>query len=605
MIPNKGQEVATCHKDGPMMVIAGPGSGKTTVITRRAKHLIENYNVPPYLILVITYTKAAATHMQQRYNNICSGAVNFFTFHALFFKILREHTSINIADILKEEERAAVLKNILKENNIEWDEDTLQEVSLELSLIQNDQLDINHYNSLVLVKEDFITLVKSYGNYKKENNKIDFDDMLTRCYDLFINNSSILNKWQNKYKYIMIDEFQDINKVQYNIIKLLCSKNKNLYIVGDDDQSIYKFRGARPQFLLNFQNDFIDTKTAILDINYRSSEEIIKMANIVIIQNTMRFNKIIKGTDRKGTNPKLIKNKDIDSEAIYISNKIKNMNVPLNDICIVYRTNLQARALVDAFALHNMPYKIKDEMPSVYEHFVSKDLCSYMYLALNINDNVSFENIVNKPSRYINKGIISTLRAKAKKDDISLIQAILQTSILKKWKKQPIEDLLYNLSELRKLSPHKAIKYIRNIIGYNGYIKEYAAFKKSSFKGLYEILDELTQASKNFETLEDYLTYIEDFPKTIKETQNNNGVHLSTMHGVKGLEYSVVFIISCVETLIPHEKSKTIDEIEEERRLFYVAITRAKDILYLSTITNRHEVKMEPTRFLKGVIKYE
>ena len=605
---NKGQDTAKRHKDGPMMVLAGPGSGKTTVITHRVQHLVQELHIDPSQILVITYTKVAATHMQARYQALSQGgysSVTFSTFHGLFFKILRAHTGISIDNLLNEDERTHIIKFLLKENGIDHDEETLQSVSLEISLVNNDQLDINYFNSLSLVSADFKTIARAYNSYKQEHNKIDFDDMLTKCYDILSTNQNILKIWQNKYKYIMVDEFQDINKVQYNVVKLLASCHNNIYIVGDDDQSIYKFRGARPQFLLDFPKDFENTKTSLLDTNYRSSDAIIKMANVIISQNTLRYNKVITGTKQKGPSPKLIKTKDIDSEAKYIAKKIKELNLPLDDICVVYRTNIQARALVDAFSIYNIPYKIKDEAPSVYEHPVSKDMCAYMALALNIDDAQAFETIANKPKRYISKSILALLKKQAREQNITLMQAFFETNHLKHWQKQPVEDLLYHLGVLKKQSPAKAIKYIRNTIGYNGYIKEYATFKKTSPKGLYEILEELTAASSNFETLEEYLQYVQDFSKIAKDNKDTNGVQLSTMHGVKGLEYTCVFVVSCVESLIPHEKSQTQEEIEEERRLFYVAVTRAKTLLYLSVIQTRHEENVKPTRFLKGIIRDE
>lgn len=595
---NIGQETAKSHKDGPMMVIAGPGSGKTTVIVYRVKHLIDEFNIEPNKILVITYTKVAATHMEQRYKRFGMGNVDFSTFHGLFFKILKKHTTISLDSLIKEDERTYVLKSIIKSLNIELDEDTLQNISSEISLINNDMLSLDYYNSLSIVNDDFRAIFNGYITYKEENKKIDFDDMLTKCYELFLNNDAILRKWQSKYKYIMIDEFQDINKIQYKLIRLLCQKNQNIYIVGDDDQSIYKFRGARPQFLLDFPKDFNNVATAVLDVNYRSSEEIIKVANNIIKHNKMRYNKLIKGVGRSGNNPILIKCKDIDQEAKYIANKIKSINISLDEVCIVYRTNIQSRAFVDAFSLLNIPYRIKEEMPSVYEHFVSKDICAYMGLALDINDNVSLERIINKPKRYISKGIITQL-----KGSTPLIEKILTTNYLKHWQKKPVEELLYHLGSLKKMSPYKAIKYIRKNIGYNEYVKEYASYRKISYKGLYEILDELTEATKNFKSIEEYLEYVENPPK-LNDTKSE-GVQLSTIHGVKGLEYKCVFVVSCIESLMPHEKSQTDEEIEEERRLFYVAITRAKDTLYLSIIENRYEIKVEPTRFLKGVIKDE
>ena len=597
---NSGQEVARSHVDGPMMVLAGPGSGKTTVITHRVRYLIEQHQIDPSEILVITYSKAAAVHMQERYEQLqADRGVSFSTFHGLFFKIIRSYSDVSLENLLREDERLSILKAILVHQHIEWDEDTLNDISMEISYMKNDLIELAHYHSFALTGGDFRAVVTQYEAYKEEHNKIDFDDMLTRCYHLLTENEKLLNIWQRRYKYIMIDEFQDINRIQYQIIKLLSHKNNNIYIVGDDDQSIYKFRGARPDFLLSFPKDFTNAKRALLDINYRSSNEIIKIANSIIKSNTVRYKKVIRGTDRKGRGPVIIKSEDANQEASYIAKKIQALDVPLDDICVVYRTNLQSRAFIDAFSNLNIPFKVKDEAPTIYEHFIAKDLIAYLTLGLDITDSFAFERIINKPKRYISKAILTTF----KKEKKPLVEVFLQTDILESWKKRPIEDMVYHLKSLSKMTPYKAIKYIRKTVGYDGYIKEYAAYKRVRTKGLVEVLDELLESAKNFDTIEAFLYHIEHIKEQVdtKKDATGYGVQLSTMHGVKGLEYQVVFVASCVETVIPHEKSQTDEEIEEERRLFYVAVTRAKDLLYISIIKNKYEEKVEPTRFLKGI----
>lgn len=591
---NPGQEEAESHKEGPMMVLAGPGSGKTTVITYRVKYLIEKHSVSPSQILVVTFSKAAATNMAERYKKLNSApGVTFATFHSLFFKIIRAHTEIGLDNILKDEEKAGVIKSILKNLGVEWDDESLSNISQELSYTKNTFTDIRAYKPKSIGREDFGALALQYEEYKAEHNKIDFDDMLTKCYNL-LTDENILKIWQKKYKYIMIDEFQDINDIQYSIVKLLCV-DKNIYIVGDDDQSIYRFRGSRPDFLLNFPKDFENTKTALLDINYRSTEEIIRFSNFIIKPNTARYAKTIRGTGKKGKAPILIRAEDINQEANYIADKIKTLDLPLDEICIIYRANIQSRALIDALSNQNIPFKVKDEIPGVYQHFIAKDLAAYMSLSLDINNNKAAAQIINKPKRFINKGIITTLSKKP-----SLVKALISTKHLKQWQKLPVETLAYDLKILKKLNPFKGIKYIRKNIGYENYIKEYADFRQISSKGLFEILDELTESSKAFQKLEDYLYHTENFAETQKAS--DFGVQLSTMHGVKGLEFSAVFIISCVEGVIPHERSTSPESIEEERRLFYVAVTRAKELLYLSVINNRYEEEVEPTGFLKGLI---
>ena len=592
------------------MVLAGPGSGKTTVITHRVKYLIEQ-GVDPSTILVITFSKAAAVNMQNRYEGLYGiPGVTFSTFHALFFRVLKAHTNLQLDNLLAEGETEKLLQHFLQELGAESDTDTVAHVMLELSLINNDMLDIAHYNSMAVQTDDFRQAVGMYRDYKRTHGKIDFDDMLTQCHELWVDQPQVLGIWQNKFRYVMIDEFQDISKIQYNMVRLLCEPHRNLYIVGDDDQSIYAFRGARPQFLLNFEQDFVGTQQALLNINYRSTNPIIRLANAVIKHNTFRYAKDIQGTDKQGRSPIFVKVNNSDVEANYIVKKIGELTaagVSLHDICIIYRTNIQSRALVDALSLANVPYLLKDQAPSIYDHFIVKDLLAYMRLALDPRDNPSFVRIVNKPKRYVSKGILSTLR-----DEPYLLKALIFTHQLQHWQKRPLEELRDHLAILQKLSPHQAIRYIRQTIGYNDYIKAYAQFKKTNPRGMAEILAEITEGAKNFDSLSDYLTYVDTLTATLKEgsrqrkqapTQGSTtGVHLSTMHGVKGLEYHAVFVISCVESLVPHERSVTPEQIEEERRLFYVAITRAKERLYLIVIENRHDQAVKPTRFLDGIV---
>ncbi|MCL1924627.1 MAG: ATP-dependent helicase, partial [Defluviitaleaceae bacterium] len=472
---NSSQQKAVIHKNGPMIVIAGPGSGKTTVIVHRVKYLVEN-GIKPSEILVVTYSKAAAINMGLRYKKLGEEPVTFSTFHSLFFKILRTHTNISLDNMVTEENRKDLIKEKLKELGSEYDEDLLNDIFLQFSLIKNDQLDIESYKSFGIESRDFRILYNHYENHKKEENKIDFDDMLTKTYEL-LQNEKILNKWKNKFKYIMIDEFQDISRIQYNIVRLLSTEN--IYIVGDDDQSIYHFRGSRPEFILNFNKDYENAKQIILDVNYRSTNQIINLSNRIIKFNTIRYDKTIKGTNKEGKSPVLIKAKTVNDEANHIASKIRaelenNKDLNLSEICIIYRTNIQARAFAESFAVHNIPYQIKDDMPTMYQHFVSKDILSYMAYALNNYDNEALSRVVNKPMRYINKAVISSFE----KDENPLIKSLQVTKLLKEHQQDRITELAFHLDRLKKLSPTKAIDYIRNKIGYDNYIKNYTAYMR-------------------------------------------------------------------------------------------------------------------------------
>lgn len=615
MALNHKQLTAVEHLNGPMMVLAGPGSGKTTVITHRVRHLIEKHNVIADKILVITFTKSAADEMAIRFKNLKMqnnhlNKVTFGTFHSIFFRIIRSAMGYKLEDVLKEDEKKSVLKNIIATLNIEYEdeEEFIRDISADISLMKNELINVKYYNTMTCSADDFRLVVQQYEQFKLKNNKIDFDDMLCLCWKTLQDNKECLSWWQNKYDYILIDEFQDINRVQYETVCMLADKHKNIFIVGDDDQSIYKFRGARPEFLLKFPQDFANVISVVLDINYRSTDEIIAIANKIVINNKSRYNKNIIGTNRKGANPIALNSQDIEAEALLIANHINKLHkqgMPWSNIAVIFRTNIQARVFVDKFMDMNFPFYIRDEMPNIYNHWIAKDILSYIRLALDVNKNDELERIINKPKRYISKALI----LEAKKKPGSLLNNLKNLDSTQVWQRQRIEELEFQLNAIRNRNPFDAFKYIRMIIGYDDYIRNYAQFRHVGIKGLFEIADELRESAKNYEKHEDFLTHIDDFNMELKNQklvkknyeQKADAITLTTMHGAKGLEFDAVFIVSVVEGVLPHEKSKTPDEIEEERRLFYVAVTRAKQLIYISTVNTRYEEKIPKSEFLDEI----
>ncbi len=604
---NENQVIATQHFTGPIMVLAGPGSGKTTVITYRVKNLVENYKINPNKILVISFTKASSVEMQNRFLSLCSAnGISFSTFHAVFFKIIRAYYGYTTENILREEEKREIIKKIIAYKHIEVNdvEELVSNIILEFSIIASDLLDIEYYNPMNMAKDEFTEIFELYQKYKIKYNKIDFDDMLVKCFVLLKKNPEVLEYWQNRFSFILIDEFQDINKVQYENIKLLAEKHKNIFIVGDDDQSIYKFRGARPEFLISFPNDFPDLKKIILNVNYRSTEQIIKICNWLIIQNKYRYDKKIIGTDKIGKMPSILYSEDINSEALNIANKIFSIGTKIsyNEMAVVYRNNIQGRSFIDVFLHLNIPFQIKDKAASIYEHWIFKDIAAYFRLAMDNSDTESLERIINKPSRYISKMIISA----AKKNGGMLLDSLSKSKIAKVYQKNKIGELIFYLKAIKKRNPYDALKYIREAVNYDKYLVDYSDFRKMGSKGLFEIIEEIQESCKGFNDIEEYL---ENTARVLEETKNISfkdnpmGVTLSTMHSVKGLEYNTVFIASCVEDVIPYEKAKTESEIEEERRLFYVGLTRAKQDLYISVVNTRHEKKVKHSVFLDGLIQ--
>ncbi|MDR0273466.1 MAG: ATP-dependent helicase [Clostridiales bacterium] len=601
---NENQLAAARHGAGSMMVLAGPGSGKTAVIVARAAMLRER-------LLVITYSKAAAKEMERRYeilvrgNDSAKSNVMFGTFHSAFFRMLRRKNGYDTGQILSDNERRMAVRGFLAEMRYEPDDEMLAALLSEMSLVRNELYDLKHYHSKSIGTEDFIFLCNSYEAHKKEKNIIDFDDMLCRTHEMLHNNPSELNYWCEKYPFIMIDEFQDINRVQYETVKLLAAPKNNLFIVGDDDQSIYRFRGSRPEFLLNFPKDFPKTKKVTLERNYRSTDSIINYANKVIEKNIARYDKNISGTGLQGKPPINIISEDQNHEAVQIAERIRDLRgrgANLDEIAIAFRLNIQARAFMDAFLNMHIPYKSRDEMPTIYEHWLARDLFAFMRVArrLSLRQKTGYDpdaaRIINKPYRFIGKAFLHSV----KKFDRDIFSAYKKDSALHIATKTHIEELHDNLLLLAKHETSDAIRYIRKNMGYNGHVIDACEYKKLSPTGLFEIADELQEAAKLFANPMDFIAHANTVSQAAKQQEKTGEcVTLTTLHSAKGLEFERVFIAGIVEEVLPYIRSKTAAEIEEERRLFYVGVTRAKKELYLSTIKTRYEKPVKPSRFLE------
>jgi DNA helicase-2/ATP-dependent DNA helicase PcrA len=426
---------------------------------------------------------------------------------------------------------------------------------------------------------------------------LDFDDMLVRCHALFTGRGDVLACWRKRYRHLLIDEFQDINRVQFECVKLLTAQGgPQLFVVGDDDQSIYRFRGARPEFLLQFRREYPEGARITLAVNYRSTERIIRFCNRVIAQNQARFPKKTEGTGREGKGPYFLTAKDITEEAKAIGALIrKTPKAAWNGTAVIYRVNLQARAFADAFMDLNIPYQLKDELPRIYDHWIAQDIHAYFSLALHRNLDGALARIINKPARYISKALVE----RARKQGGGLLAA-LYASPLETWQLARVEELMLALNTVAGLAPYKAFRYIRETVGYEQYLRKYAEYKKMQPAPFLEVLNELHEATRGFATLAQYLAHRAEPPAQPEGPPF--GVTLTTMHSAKGLEFDTVFVASAVEGCIPHERSKTPEEMEEERRLLYVALTRAREALYISLVQTRYEKEALPSRFLTEAI---
>lgn len=613
---NENQKRAVEHLNGPCMVLAGPGSGKTRVITYRIANMVVNKEIKPTSILAISFTKASSVEMKNRALSLSKdyrmNKVTYGTFHSVFFRILRYFVKYDLDSILDEKSKRLALKGIMKNLNIENadDDETVGQVINEISFVKNELMDKYDFDSEILSSDEFIKTYNMYEEYKSQINKIDFDDMLIKTYELLLNNNQALQRVRSAYKYILVDEFQDINKVQFEVLKLIANPMNNIFVVGDEDQSIYGFRGSRPDFLLEFEEYFEGTNKVVLDINYRSKEEIIDIANRLIEKNENRYEKVIKCGQGNGAQINYVSPEDSEEEAVFIAKdileEIKKDYVEYSDFAVIYRTNIQSRALVDVFMDMRIPFVVKDSIITIYDHWAAQDILAYLRIGLNPQNNKDWVRIINKPFRYISKDNVNMV-----KDESDFINALINKCNLHPKQVKTINDLDIDLSYLKTLNPKNAISYIRTSLDYDRYILDYCTNRKIKTNGLIEILNELESSATNFKTIKDYLEHIDRVKSELVDNKNNkntDGVIFTTMHSAKGLEFKNVYIIGANEGTIPHEKSyeieddeKKIEQIEEERRLMYVAITRAEENLYISSPINKYGKKVSKSRFIDDI----
>lgn len=613
---NENQESAVNHIDGPCMVLAGPGSGKTRVITYRIANMVVNKNIRPSSILAISFTKASSVEMKNRAlslsNDYRMNKVTYGTFHSVFFRILRYFENYSLDSIFDEKSKRLVLRGILKSLNVENadDDETIGQVINEISYVKNELMDKIDFESEILSSDEFTKVYNLYEEHKNTINKIDFDDMLIKTYYLLKNNKPTLDRIRNTYKYILVDEFQDINKVQFEVLKLIANPINNIFVVGDEDQSIYGFRGSRPDFLLQFESYFENTKKVLLDINYRSKNEIVDVANRLIEKNENRYEKVIMCHQGKGATVNYVSPEDSEEEATFIAKDIleemKKEYTEYTDFAVIYRTNIQSRALVDIFMDMRIPFVVKDSVITIYDHWASQDILAYLRIALNAKSNKDWVRIINKPFRYISKDNVNLV-----KEESDFINALINKCDLHPKQIKTINDLEIDLSYLKTLNPKNAISYIRSSLDYDRYILDYCSNRKIKTNGLIEILNELESSAMNFKTIQEYMEHIERVKSELIENKNNknsDGVIFTTMHSAKGLEFKNVYIIGANEGTIPHEKSydigddeKKTEQIEEERRLMYVAITRAEESLYISSPISKYGKKVSKSRFIDDI----
>lgn len=605
---NEAQTQAIQHTDGPCLVLAGPGSGKTLTIVNRVKYLIEKQKVRPEEILVVTFTRFAAAEMKSRLCLVMGKRdlpVTVGTFHGIYYGILKWAYRMNQENILSETEKYQILRGVINKERMEIfdEEDFIQDIAAEIGKVKNNRIPLEEFVSEKCSADAFRNIYRNYEQHRKELKKIDFDDMLVLCYELFRSRPDVLAQWQKKFRYVLIDEFQDINRIQYDVIRMLAQPENNLFVVGDDDQAIYGFRGADSELMLGFGKDFPNAKQILLGMNYRSTANIVQNSLKLIENNVERYSKKLEANLEGGSCLHIQEVKDPVEEAEYVLEEIqkcKENGIKEEEIAILFRVHTDARAVVEAMVERKIPFQMKEHLPNIYEHFIAKDIMAYFRLATGKRRRQDFLQVMNRPKRYLGRDSVSGSQVS--------FEDMRKFYCDKDWMIDRIDQFEWDVKMLMKMAPYAAIQYIRKRIGYDDFLKEYAFTHQINRSDLNEVLAEIEEAAKAFSSVEEWFAHVEEYTETlkVKEKERNRprpGVRLMTIHASKGLEFKQVFLIAANEGRIPYQKAKTDKEIEEERRLFYVAMTRAKDFLKICYVKIKNGKEVTPSRFVDELLK--
>ncbi len=595
---NRAQAQAIEHASGPMQVLAGPGSGKTYLTIRRIRHLIRHHGISPDKILIITFTKAAAQEMKERFSVLTGYAypeVHFGTFHAVYYHILRQsgNPDLRLASAADKRNYLTHILNTIKsgeENNAELYGSLLKAISAVKNLSEISHASEFLTNHSEELKPQFPYIYEEYCRIMEEEHKIDFDDMILLCDRLLTCNTQVLTFWQNAFSHILVDEFQDISPLQYQILRRLSLPQNNLFVVGDDDQSIYGFRGAGPDIMRQFMNDYKEAKQLTLGINYRCTEDIVEAAQIVIADNKNRYVKELtadkkgQGERKKNEAVKISSFADKEEEHKYLMEKLKEMpREELSQSAVIYRTNAEAGALSRELAAYNIPFCTKDNIENIFETPIARDIFSYLSFAEAVwekgrseggGQRGDFFRIMNKPTRYIHR--------QAAGEPVVTQRLLLDFYNKKPLMQETVRKLWVDLKILSTLRPYLAVDYIRRNMGYERCL--YDGKEKEKREEMKELLDELQRTAASIHSLTEWRAYEQEYTRMVQKKENTEkkqreGIRLLTMHMSKGLEYTRVYLPDIKKGAIPSRKALLPEAAEEERRLLYVAMTRAKEYL--------------------------
>lgn len=583
---NDAQRKAVTYGVDPLLVLAGPGSGKTTVVIQRIFYLMEVLHVSPEKILVLTFTKDAALSMQKRFikQSEYSYPVTFGTFHSCFYHILKKSPGYKDITLLTDTKKKELIKKVMSKYTSEKDNREAEELHAAISYYKNTNSKERSIDKVSARWQNlFLDVFREYEILRKAEQAMDFDDMVRECFCMLSENGRILKEWRERFSFIILDEFQDINPIQYNVIKLMAQKCGSVFAVGDDDQSIYSFRGASPSCIEEFQREFA-ANTILLEQNYRSNKEIVKVSLAVISQNKKRFQKSLYSAIRYDEENQCVKvmefeSKEVQYEIIY-NEILKSGN---DDSCaVLFRTNLQMQRMAVWLDKRGVKYEMKEKTQSIYEHFVVKDIMAYLKLAKEGFSRGLYLQIMNRPYRGIDR------------------EGVLESGSCKSGK--AAMELEGQLNRLKQCSLYLGLQYIRRAIGYEDYLRKKAGNRKELLSEWLEILDFISEDIKQYRELNEWEEALK-VRKHERDEKENISLQLMTVHGAKGLEFDHVYIPDCNEGIYPYGTMQEEAVIEEERRVLYVAMTRAKKSLGLSYLGGSDKHPRLPSRFLNPILK--
>ncbi len=577
------QRTAIAHVDGPLLVVAGPGSGKTTVITYRVAYLTRVAGVDPATLLVVTFTRAAADAMKARTTAVAgpvsASRATFGTFHALAYRILRQAQPERTLTIVEEGEQIGLIRQAMRQIGLNTDDDTVLDALGEIARLRAAASPPQAFKARGMTPDDFRRLCDGYQQAKAQRGALDFDDLLHEALALLQGRPELLAAYRTRYRYVMVDECQDTNPVQWELIRLLSDPRQNLCVVGDDDQAVYGWRGASPRFLLDFPALYPEAARVTLDCNHRCPPSVVAAANQLAAHNTNRFDKAIRAAKAGKAAVATLAPADSLQEAEAIVQLIRSVGGALSDWGVIYRTNQQAHAIAQGLAREGIAYRALGGMPNLYKRWPVQDLLCYLRAAAG--DLTGLEQVINRPNRYVSKAVLAEARKLTAHTRLDLLNAIPRTGLVRAWQARPLEELADHLRRVALMPAPDAIGYVRTVIGYDDYIQEYCTREGGSTEEMFGLLAEVQRMAPPVAILI-YVAEVERFSAltTRRGPADGEAVTLVTCHKAKGLEFPNVVVAGAVDRLMPH---RSAGDLEEERRLMYVAMTRASERLWISS----------------------